>query len=170
MWANESKFDTEIGQAAAAYGLPVPLLKGIIGTESGFRAEARRAEATDVSVGLGQLLTRVARLLGYGGDVGSPVDLSGLYDPKTYIELTADLLSQNLSRTRTIRGAVSAYNGGLRKAYGFGWPVETVTNVCLARDRSGKCVESFTAQPGQYGNQPYVDKVMAAFRYFGGTT
>ncbi len=104
-----NEYDDLIRQAADAHKVPFTWLKAIIGTESNFDPWAMRPEPkkNDASRGLGQLLLRTARALGYEG----PED--GLYDPATNIDLTGKLLAELLGRCGTdFRRVYSAYNSG----------------------------------------------------------
>jgi soluble lytic murein transglycosylase-like protein len=153
VFAREHDFDGAIGAASQASGVPVALLKAVIGAESAFNPTAYRAEAPraslpptadfpmggDASFGLMQLLSRTARGLGYAG----PLD--GLYDPETNVRLGAQLLAQGLDRG-SVSDSVSAYNGGWRPTLGFGSPMAD----------------------GTYGNQGYVNKVLSYLSYFQG--
>jgi soluble lytic murein transglycosylase-like protein len=141
-WPNENAFDQTVATAAARHGVPVVLIKAVIGQESGFDPNAYRAEPqiNDASRGLMQVLLSTARGLGFTGDP------QGLYDPATNVDLGAKLLKQNLDRGGSVDSALSAYNGGFRPSLGFGVPLAN----------------------GQYRNQSYVDGVRANVRYFAG--
>lgn len=160
-WANENAYDALIDEAVKTCNDPrvtKPLVKAIIGVESGFNPRAYRAEVAigDASRGLMQLLLRTARAAGF---TGSPEQL---FDPATNITYGVRYLCDLMRRKGDLWTAVSAYNNG------HGRRATQPTTVCLARDQQGKCVRYFTAQPGQFLNQPYVDKVMAAYKYFVG--
>lgn len=168
-WANESVYDSQVLEAVRANGLEVklvPVVKGMIATESGFVPSAQRAEPSyrcpldgtvgDASRGLMQILYCTARGIGYTGPA------SGLFEPTTNLQWGVKYLAQLLrSKGGDLWAAVSAYNNGNGKK------ATSVTQVCLARGANGECVTYFTAQPGQFFNQPYVDKVQAAAAYFG---
>jgi len=161
-WVNENTFDSMIDAAIARHGNLVSrnLVKAMIAVESGFKPTAYRAEPhiNDASRGLMQVLYATARGTGWIGTEQS------LYDPATNIGVGVDFLSSLVKAKRgDLWSAVSAYNNGNGKR------ATGATTVCLARDTSGKCVKSFTAQPGQFLNQPYVDKVQAALSYFDGS-
>jgi len=141
MFPAEHDFDSLIASASDAYGVPVAVIKGVIGAESGFDPAAYRAEPqiNDASTGLMQLLMSTARGQGFTGTS------LGLYDPRTNINLGTKLLS-SLSRQLGDWGAVfSAYNGGVRPQYGLG-----------ARLPSGL-----------FQNQDYVNRVASLVGYFG---
>lgn len=140
-WTREDAFDTIVNQEASAQGVPVSLIKAIIGAESAFVPSARRSEPklNDASYGLMQVLYGTARKLGY---TGLP---EGLLDPATSIHYGTALLAQNLNTTNgDVPSAVSAYNGGFRPQLGFGTPLAS----------------------GQFRNQDYVNRVMGNLRYF----
>lgn len=167
-WTNENAFDGEIAAALAVHGLGIgyrPIVKGMMAHESGFKPNAYRAEPTyrcpidntigDASRGLMQVLYCTARGMGYTGPA------EGLFVPATSIHYGVKYFKQQLVRLNwDLWAAVSAYNNG------HGKRATTATTVCLARDTAGKCIRSFTAQPGQFLNQPYVDVVQANAVYF----
>lgn len=143
---------------AAARGVPLPIVLGVIATESNFNPRAYRAEPAigDASRGLMQLLYRTARSLGFRGTTDE------LYDPAANIALGTQYLADGLEVHRgDIWAAVSRYNNGSGKR------ATKVTTVCEWRRADGSCGSSFTAQPGQFFNQRYVDKVERAARVFG---
>lgn len=161
-WVNENAYDAIIDDAIAASGGVVsrPLVKAIIAVESAFNPKAYRVEVkiSDASRGLMQILLRTARGVGFTGD---PAEL---FDPKTNITYGVKFLS-NLVRSKNgdMLAAISAYNNGNGKR------AKVTTPVCLARDqKTGKCVRTFIAKPGEFFNQPYVDKVLRTLKYFGG--
>lgn len=160
-YPNERAYDAEIGAAIARHGSRITpaIVHAVIGAESGYNPKAYRAEPHigDASRGLMQLLYKTAKGLGYGGSA------EGLYDPATNIDLGVRFLSELVSsKGGDVWAAVSAYNNGNGKR------ATSQTRVCLARDGSGNCVRYFTAEPGQFLNQPYVDKVAALAEYFAG--
>lgn len=162
-WSAEHLYDQPINAAALQYGVPASLIKAIIGQESGFNPRAFRAEPSGKvgSFGLMQLLPATAKAYGFTG----PDDL--LYDPWSNVLAGTAYLADCLKRTGgNVAAAVSAYNGGFRPALGFGATVTKTTTVALARDAKGNPTVTFTAQPGQYGNQDYVDRVLANQTYF----
>lgn len=162
-FAHENDYDALIAHESAAQGVPFAFIKGIIAAESQFVPSAYRAEQGDASRGLMQVLLSTARALGYTGSS------AGLYDPATNIHYGVKLLHGILARTGgNVASAASAYNGGFRPSLGFGSPATAPVTVCLARDTAGKCTRTFTAQPGQYGNQPYVDTVLRFTAQYGG--
>lgn len=105
-----------------------------------------------------QILYRTAQGVGYQG---TP---AGLFDPEANLDAGAAYLRGLLDRhADDVWAAVSAYNNG------HGRRATKVTTVCLARSQTtGECVQSFTAQAGEFLNQPYVDKVRRALDGFGG--
>lgn len=168
-WANEHTWDAVIQSASVRFGVPVSLIKGIIGQESAFRPTAYRAETAigDASIGLTQILSATAKGEGYTGITGSASSLTGLYDPATNIMYGTSYLATCLARANGIvPSAISMYNGGFRPDLGFGAPATKRVVVCLRRDDTGKCIESRTVEAGQYGNQPYVNAVLSNIAYF----
>lgn len=158
-FANENAYDAIIDAeiAGAPTGVDRALVKAIIGTESGFKPNAYRGEPHigDASRGLMQILLRTAQGVGFAGPA------LDLYDPATNIRYGVRFLSGLVrSKGGDVWSAVSAYNNG------NGRVAKVTTTVCLARNADGTCARSFTAQPGQFLNQPYVDKVKALYRYF----
>jgi soluble lytic murein transglycosylase-like protein len=162
-WPNENAFDESVYDAASLWNVPVPLIKAVISLESEFVPTATRVEAPkpslpptpdfpaggDESIGLMQLLVRTARVLGYGGPIGDPSVLSGLFDPDTNINLGTRLLGDNLRYAEAsglgIDAAISAYNGGWRPSQGYGGLLPN----------------------GQYANNGYVRIVLQRMVYFG---
>jgi soluble lytic murein transglycosylase-like protein len=159
-WSDENRYDATITQAIAAAGgvVPLAIVKAIIGAESAYNPRAYRAEVkiNDASRGLMQVLYRTAKGVGYTGSA------EGLFDPATSIHVGVKYLSDLVrSKRGDLAAAVSAYNNGNGKR------ATSATTVCLARGSQGECIRSFTAQPGQFFNQPYVDKVLGYAEYFG---
>jgi soluble lytic murein transglycosylase-like protein len=168
-WRNERKYDREVGAAAAQFpAIPPAVIKAVIAKESGFNPDARRGEPQlgDSSHGLMQLLLRTARELGFTGTVAQ------LYLPLNNIYLGTKLLNELWAQLGNWPGVYSAYNGGVRPALGFGSPATRPLRICLARDANGDCTTWRDVKPGEYSNQPYVDKVAEYRRYFehGGST
>lgn len=117
-WRRESAFDAEITAAAAAATVPPELLKGIVAQESAFDPKAHREEPTigDRSRGLGQLLERTARALGFD-PAAHARGFDALYDPAINLDLAARLLRRNYEQARgNWDVAVSAYNAGFSSA------------------------------------------------------
>ena len=170
-FTNERAYDDLISTEALNAGLQPALIAAVIGHESQFNPAATRQEPAinDASVGLMQVLYGTAKARGYAGPMGSPSDLSGLYDPATNIHYGTLELAHRLSQTDSVASAVSAYNGGYRPALGFGAPATTPVTVCLARDQvTGQCVQMRQVPVGEYANQPYVDDVLSLLSYFQG--
>ena len=168
-WTNENTWNAAIQSASQRYGVPTALIKAIIGQESAFRPTAYRAEAAinDASIGLMQILYATARGVGYDGPVGDAAKMTGLYDPATNVMFGTAYLDSQLARSGgNIRDAISAYNGGWRPTMGFGRPATVAFTVCLARDSTGKCIQSRNVAVGEYANQPYVNAVMGNYQYF----
>lgn len=168
-WANEHTWDTAIQSASVRFGVPVALIKAIIGQESAFRPTAYRAEPAigDASIGLMQILYATAKGEGYTGPVGSATGLTGLYDPATNVMYGTSYLATCLARANgLIPAAISMYNGGYRPELGFGAPAPKRVVVCLRRDNTGKCIESKTVEAGQFANQSYINAVLSNIAYF----
>ena len=151
------------------YGVPVGLILATIGQESGWNKKALRIEQRihDASYGLMQILYRTARQLGYKGERGEADSLSGLFDPQTNIDLGTHLLAQNRKLTGNWSGAISAYNGGYRPQFGFGVPAAKDLDICLARHQiTGDCIKHRHVKLGEYGNQTYVEAVLARWKAY----
>lgn len=152
---SQQELDGYIAAARHRYGdVPAAVIRAFVQIESSGRTDAHLAEAGgDDSVGLMQVRLSTARGVGYGGT------LDNLYLPPINVYYgTAEL--DRLARKFGFDWdrVASAYNGGDRPSLGFGTVVTKETTVCLRRDpTTGKCIKTFTAQPGQFGNQPYVD-------------
>lgn len=147
-----SQYDDLLSAAARDTGLPFSVLKALVATESDFNPNASRVEAAinDKSIGLMQILLSTARGIVPG------ITEAQLFVPANNIMVGSRYLAQQVSRYGgDIWKGVAAYNYGSAKV------AITPTTVCLARDNTGKCIKSFTAQVGQFYNQPYVDKVRA---------
>lgn len=161
-WRRENDYDDIIEATVRELGggVTVPLVKAVISVESGFDPRAYREEAhiNDASRGLMQMLAGTARGLGFSADPDE------LFEPPTAIYYGTKFLRDLISTKRgDVLAAVSAYNNGNGKR------ATKLTTVCLERNSTGDCVRSFTAQPGQFFNQPYVDKVVSSLAYFGGS-
>lgn len=168
-WANERTWDAIVQAASVRYGVPIALIKAIIGQESVFRPTAYRAEPAigDASIGLMQILLSTAKGEGYTGSAGSATGLTGLYDPATNIMFGTSYLATCLAKANgVIPSAISAYNGGFRPDLGFGAPAPRPVTVCLRRDTRGNCIETRSVPKGQYANQPYVNAVLSNIAYF----
>jgi soluble lytic murein transglycosylase-like protein len=173
-WAREHEYDEQVAAVAVELGLEPAIIKALIATESAFEARSTRQEPKihDYSVGLVQILTKTAKVdCGYDGPLGSPEKLDGLFEPLTNIRTGAKYLKAQILRAGSLDGGFSAYNGGWRPTSGFGKPSDKWMQVCLARDqKSGKCIKYRDVHPGEYANQPYVNKVKRALDYFRGRT
>jgi soluble lytic murein transglycosylase-like protein len=145
-----SAYDNLLSANARDTGLPFALLKAMVATESDFNPNAVRVEAAinDKSIGLMQILVGTARTIVPG------ITEAQLFVPANNLMIGSRYLAQQVSRYGgDIWKGVAAYNYGSAKV------AVTPTTVCLARDARGVCIKSFTALPGQFYNQPYVDKV-----------
>ena len=168
MWQNENTYNAVIQSAADRYRVPVSVIKGVIGLESGFDPHAKRLEPQlpavnipglesggDASYGLMQLLYRTAWGMGYRGPS------SGLYDPSVNVPLGTAFLADAL-HSATVHGygldsALSVYNaGGSRDRPGDG---KRMTQRADGRVSAGGPLAPFV-------NQAYVDRVLSYVRYF----
>ncbi len=164
-----TRFLPLVEEASTTYQVPEGVILAIVGQESGWNPRAMRIEQkiNDASYGLMQLLARTARSLGYTGSRGEAAHLTGLFDPKTNIDLGCKLLVQNLKLAGNWTGAISAYNGGWRPKIGFGRPADHELSICLARDqKTGECITRRKVPLGEYANQPYVDAVLARWKAY----
>lgn len=165
---------------AAAKNVPLPLVLAIAAHESGgFCPWATRGEPQigDASIGLMQVLVSTARANGYTGIVGSWDNTTntgtGLYDPATNLRYGVAYLAGLLKSTGgDIERTVAAYNAGL----GHSQRVTVTTRFCLAwkptAPKTGRildrdCANIYTAKPGEFLNQPYVNTIMSLARTYG---
>lgn len=176
MSANVERWRADVQRAVTASGnaVPVALVLAIIEAESGGAGYATRGEPQlgDASIGLMQVLYGTARASGYAGSVGewnkTTNSGTGLYDVATNLRYGIEYLSGLLDATGgDVERTISAYNAGLGNAKRF----TVATRFCLAwkptapktgRNMDRDCANIYTAQPGEFGNQPYVTKVLAA--------
>lgn len=172
----ESEFDAMIAQAAARHEVPFPLVKAIVAAESGFSPTARRGEPGGVtSWGLMQVTPAAA--WGTGAHLH---DESELLDPATNVDRGAAFLASLYRQLgRDEERAASAYNGGNRPSLGFGTKLTRDLLLCLAwkpgappagsgRTIERDCAQPYSARAGEFGNQPYVNKVMGYRRQYAG--
>lgn len=174
-YRREAEFDGLIAQAAARHGVAFPLLKAIVAVESGFTPGATRREPTGVtSYGLAQVTPAAA-----WGSSASAHQGAELLDPATNLDRAAAYLGALLEQFGgDEERAASAYNGGDRPSIGFGTRLTRDVRLCLAWKPSARpagqrtieqdCASPYDAKAGQFGNQPYVDKVMAHRRAYAG--
>lgn len=175
-WARENDFDSIIQAMVQSFSWPVDqqqvftFVKAIIGQESAFNPAAYRQEPNgNGSAGLMQVTLTTAMANGFPGPIGDPDQLSGLFDPGANVYQGVKLINQLVQQIGPDWEAVaSAYNGGYRPSIGMGARATRQITVCLARDPEGNCTRTFTAQPGEFGNQPYVDAIDANLDYFNG--
>lgn len=144
-------------------GVDVTLIKAMIATESEGYPDAKKSEAHLESQSLG--LMQIVPKLHYSGN---PADL---LDPQTNLNVGVALLVRLVRERGNVWGGVSSYNGGP------GVPVKVPTTFCLewkptapktGRVISRDCARPYTAQPGEYPNQPYVTRVRGYYSRFGG--
>lgn len=165
-----------VDAAADMAGIPRAALRAVVWIESGWDPTAFLAEqggGQSGSYGLTQVTLATAQGMGFSGDP------SQLLDPQTNANYGALIFAGALKNAEQanpgadpvtlLQMAASAYNGGYRPSLGFGAPATQTVTVCLRTDpTTGACLESFTAQPGQYGNQGYVDNFTSYFEQEGG--
>lgn len=188
-WTNENAYDRAVNAAVNALTWPIPkdqavaFVKGVIASESAFnpRATADEAHLADSSVGLMQLLYSTARGLGYTGAKPSATEkqrLLGLFHPATNITLGTRYLHQWVVKYGgDLERAASAYNGGDRPSLALGTRATRAGRICLQwgpntpinpklRLIDEHCARPYSYKVGEFGNQPYVTKVMANYNYF----
>jgi hypothetical protein len=155
-------FEKEIAEAVRGTLVPAPLVAAVVKVESAFNPKAYLEEpGGDGSIGLMQIRLSTAKRLGYAGS------RDNLFIPAVNLYYGVRLLSDLYGRLRDWDAVISAYNGGIRPELGFGARVKKTTTVCLRRDpKTGRCIRTYTAKPGEFGNQEYVDKVKAAWDFF----
>lgn len=174
--ANVERWRPDVQRAVLENGnaVPVALVLAIIEAESTGAPYATRGEpqASDASIGLMQVLYGTARAMGYTGAAGAWSKTTnsgtGLYDVATNLRYGVKYLAGLLDATGgDVERAISAYNAGLGNAKRF----TVATRFCLAwkptapatgRNLDRDCANIYTAQPGEFGNQPYVTKVSRA--------
>jgi len=186
-WTLENAYDQHVNAAVGALTWPiskeqaVAFVKGVIASESSFNPRAVRGEAhlADASHGLMQLLYSTAQSLGYTGARPTETDrqsLKGLYDPRTNIMLGTRYLNKLVIRYGgDIERAASAYNGGDRPTLALGTRATKAGRICLewkptaptvGRTIDRDCARSYSYKIGEFGNQPYVSKVVHNYNYF----
>lgn len=161
--ARATEYAPLIVAAASRYRLAPALLAGLVDHESGWNPRALRVEVAihDASRGLGQLLLKTARSLGYTGTE------EGLFDPAVNLDLAAKYLDKQIRQAQSVQGGLSAYNGGWRPRDGFGAPSQREYTAVLARSQTtGEPTTTRLVRIGEYANQPYVDAVMRGARDF----
>ena len=94
-----TSYDGWIQQAASANGLDPDLVRAVIQTESGFRADAQSGAGAQ---GLMQLMPSTAKSLG----------VTDAFDPQQNIEAGTKYLSNLVQRFGDLRLALAAYNTG----------------------------------------------------------
>lgn len=163
LFRDENRYDAEVQAATAVFTtVPPAIVKAVMGAESAFNPNAVRGEPQlgDASYGLMQLLERTAKSMGYTGPV------TGLTHPMTSVYYGTKLLADLYSKLKNWPDAISAYNGGIRPALGFGAKATKSLRVCLAWKAPNVCEKWQTVLPGQYANQAYVEKVLRYRDYF----
>lgn len=172
-----AQYRSEIDSAAQKHNVEPELIEAVIIAESGGRATARPYDDDmNSAMGLMQMTPSTARHLGYNG---TP---EGLFDPARNIDLGTQHLADILRRNGDdYESAISEYNAGYRPHLGYGAPRQGAGTVRVCnfwKEKPVKEVDPVTGKtvvvkpgvchdgqwvevaPGQYGNQPYVNKVM----------
>lgn len=163
-YAAENRYNPEIGVAANAYGVPVALIKAIIGAESSFVNGA----ASSSSYGLMQLYPPTARTFDPNvtvdqlrNDAGINIDIG-----TRYLRRLLNLFGDDLE---AVASAYNAGEGNAKRAtapYRFcaEWKVTPKpAGATLDRD----CKTIVNVQVGEFPNQRYyVDRVMFNYRYY----
>lgn len=149
LFQDENAYDAEILRAANTTGVPVAVLKGLIGVESAFKPKAFRAEPaiSDASRGLMQILYRTAKAVGYAGSQ------EGLFDPGQNVLYGAKFLRDLLLKYKNLPDAVASYNMGHPR------PASKTTPTIIK-------IYGTPAPDWKYANQPYVNRVLAYIAYF----
>lgn len=93
----------QVTAAAAAAGVPVHIAHAVVRHESGYRARAYNRGA----MGLGQILCRTARGIGFSGPC------SALYDPGTNLRWSMKYLAMALAKGGAGCSGISLYQTGL---------------------------------------------------------
>lgn len=149
IWPREKDYNKIIDGMALGYGVPAPLIKGIIAKESSFKPDSIKQEPQiqDASRGLMQILYRTAKNLGFPGEANQ------LFEPGINILFGTRLLAENLKRSQKTKipnptaNAIAAYNAGWSKKFP-GWAPRKPDLT--------------------YVNQEYVDTVNVYTAYFAG--
>lgn len=160
-FANENKYDAYIQSAATRYGVPMPVVKGLIAAESAYRESATRYEPhlKDASIGLMQILYKTAQGVGFHGPIET------LAYPQINIEYGVKFFGMLFSRYGGIEEALAAYNSGSATRF----PFDAISNgFRIARNADGSAVW-YRFKKGEFGNQPYVTKVLSYSRQYGWT-
>lgn len=161
-WAQYVEMATRVSLKT---GVARELLLATAAIESAFKPDAYREEKRikDASRGLMQTLLRTARSVGFTGEPDE------LFDPEISMLVGGKVLRENLLRCDfDMPAAVSMYNGGYRPKLGMGRRATNTIRLCLAWSQTAPdtCLRWHVVKPGDFGNQPYVDKVLRAWRYF----
>jgi hypothetical protein len=144
IFPNEAIFDPLIREASATYGVPVPLIKAFVATESSFNPRAIKQEPHvkapqygidgDASRGLMQILLSTARDRGFTGEAEE------LFDPRTNLLVAVKHLRWLFEKYKDDDRVIAAYNAGSPR---------------MSKSR-----------PGEFENQVYVSRVKGFLRQF----
>lgn len=165
MFTNENAFNAIIDKESTAQGVPVVLIKAVIGTESSFNPNAFREEKTaagviwDTSYGLMQLLFRTAVALGFPDDRSRYLELM---KPEVNIHYGTKLLKQLIGRYGfNPKDIYAAYNAGsVRKNEKGEYTNSKGDTAVNARvNRFYGIYEYFLRQQAIEANKPYAQEV-----------
>ena len=151
---NASDWTATVTPIAAQYGVPVPLVLGIIQQESGGNPNAVATAAGDLARGGSYGLMQVSLETAQGFDPSVTAD--DLLDPTTNITIGVGYLADLLVQTNgNVDAAISGYNAGLSSVRpGDG---QRVGNTGTSADLSTPFI-----------NQSYVNAVKAFMSQYGG--
>lgn len=172
--AQAARYAPVVQAAAQQWGVPVKLANALIEHESRWNPLAVREEPKqdadpktpgiqpDASRGLTQILYRTAVGQGYTGTPG------GLFDAATNVRYGLKYLAAQYRRAGSWPAALSAFNGGYDPKRGMGVRLTRAGRVILARDQeTGEPIRWYDAKVGEFGNQPYVNAVLAIAAEYG---
>ena len=100
---HKSLFHGMVDEVASAQGVPSRIAHAVIRSESNYNPNARSSSG---AIGLGQILCRTARGVGFTGSC------SALYEPRTNLTYSMKYLAQALRRGGQGCAGVSLYNTG----------------------------------------------------------
>lgn len=178
MYANEDRWDPLVRPIAGAEGVPVPLVKAVIGNETAFRwvgdphpvkgtliqspADLDREEPriADASVGVMQILTGTASWV-----MGDRVTREELRDPATNIRVGSRYLSMLLNGWRPRHVYEGTRLARTERIVPAGVRPLTIEET-LAAYNGGPGILTRRREDGTFPNQGYVNKGLEAYTYF----
>lgn len=104
---DKSLYHGMVDEAASAQGVPLRIAHAVIRSESNYNPNARSSSG---AIGLGQILCRTARGVGFSGSC------SALYEPRTNLTYSLKYLAQALRKGGNGCSGVSLYNTGTAAA------------------------------------------------------